>query len=365
MAAVLSTVYQGYRYVSERLIIVNMCGPGRVRYASTRSEVREEVETEVVHSSANGLNRTMSVENGQSLSATLDEPGTNKKSLCDRVGCLWLVREIITLFKKLFYLMKSIGSVGEMTVPVVASTGKSADASAICARRIDLLLKDVRDLGERVAIKHLSLDELREADALVKEFSLKLAQLEAAIKGANGENDLDKEIIKIKDHICWLGVHIGAILEKGHCLCCDRNYYDDLVYHRYAAARLVLKGNSQKLVELGTLLTVYKQVADACTAKRTQTDDMAERGTIMFFELKQCVITFTEAVSKLVSDAGKLEEYQEETAKWPAVVSRIFRAFDQAMLVRRFRLPVGGKYPDSNSIMLPVSCLRMYLSRTT
>ena len=345
---------------------MNRCDPCMGYYASTRSDVRETAETESVHGSLNGLNRTLSAENGKSLSATVDEPRTNKKSLCDRIGCLWMVREIIALFKKLFCLIKSIGSVCEMTVPVVASTGKSTAASASCARGVDLLLKEVCDLAEKVEIKRISLDELREAGVWVKEFSLRLDQLEAAIKGANRENNLDKKIIKIKDHIGWLRVHIGTILKKGYCLCCDRNYYDDLVYHRYDAARLVLKGNSQKLVELGTLLTVYRQAADACTAKCTQTKDMAKRGAIMFFELRQYAITFTEAVSKLVNDAGQMEEYQEETAKWPAVVSRIFRAFDQAMLVRRSsRLLVDRKYPDSNNLVLSVSCLQTYLSRTT
>ena len=99
---------------------------------TVRSSAAEVNEAEAVPGEANGLNRTISAVNAESLQTTLNEPKTRKKSLCDRICSLWLIRKIIGFFKRLFRSKEVINSAdARITDPVDKKTVTSVGESTI------------------------------------------------------------------------------------------------------------------------------------------------------------------------------------------------------------------------------------------
>ena len=93
-----------------------------------------DIEVKAVRRSVHGLNRTLSVENGKSLSTTLNEPRVNKKSLCDRICCLWIIHKIIDFFKGVFCSRKVIDSgAGKNGETVTSALGNSVQTAAPAA----------------------------------------------------------------------------------------------------------------------------------------------------------------------------------------------------------------------------------------
>ena len=92
------------------------------------------IEVTAVRGSVNGLNRTLSVEDGKSLSITLDEPRVNKKSLCNRICGLWIIRKILDFFRGVFCSRKVIDStVGKNGETVTSVSGKNVQTVAPAA----------------------------------------------------------------------------------------------------------------------------------------------------------------------------------------------------------------------------------------
>ena len=106
------------------------CSTDYVSCFTVHNKAEELDEAEAVSGEANGLNRTISATKAESLQTTLKEPKTSKKSLCDRICNLWLIRKIISFFKRLCRSKEVINSAdARITDPVdkkiVTSVGES------------------------------------------------------------------------------------------------------------------------------------------------------------------------------------------------------------------------------------------------
>ena len=111
------------------------------------------IEVKAVRKSANGLNRTLSVENGKSLSITLDEPRVNKKSLCDRICGLWIIRKIINFLKGVFCSRKVIDSaVGKNGETVTSAFGKNVQTVAPAAGKDGETVASAADKDDETAV---------------------------------------------------------------------------------------------------------------------------------------------------------------------------------------------------------------------
>ena len=171
---------------------------------------------------ANGLNRAISVEEGESVSEALDESKTSRKSLYDRICNLWLIRKIrkiIGLFKKLLTCS------GKDVAPVSKNAGKLMNVRD-CTALADRLLCKVRALVETIEKQDPPPDQWTETELKLEELSDELTQLERNISAfMSRESDYEEMAInylatqktEIEMHIDWVKFYLASNKKSNYC----------------------------------------------------------------------------------------------------------------------------------------------------
>ena len=258
---------------------------------------------------ANGLNRTVSVEEGESFSEALDESKTSHKSLCDRICDLWLIRKIIGLFKRLLTCSrKDVASSRE-------DAGKLMNVRD-CTALADRLLCKVRALVETIEKQDPSLDQWTETELKLEELSAELTQLERNISalmsresdyGEKAMNDLAIQKRKIETHIDWITFYLASSGKDDYCSR-NVNYFINKLNLLYAAAKSKMKSYSDDWV-------LSDKFVDSYFAATQDITEMAYEGQISAALAR--VDAFKSTVCSLIIDAsllGRFEGREESVA---------------------------------------------------
>lgn len=248
----------------------------RNRSVTSDGTSTNNTEAAATQSSTNGLNRNVSATAGEPSLKNLDEPKTSKKSLCDRILGLWLIRKIITFFKELF------GS-GEVTDSATAHKyHKDNDPLVLEANSLS---SATLELDSKIRT-HIDLnDNLPEIKEDLEKCVSRLAQLKTGIASANRSRDLEKTVTEIEQSIDWMKFCItdaetdtrndsgemplkdnpgtSRTKDKPRIVVLNRDYYDDFVALRYEKAQKVLQDHKPQLAEIEAIRKQYEQAADA------------------------------------------------------------------------------------------------------
>lgn len=276
-----------------------MCDPDCRSRCVVRFADQTAVDAEKLQGSAEGLNRAVSMGDGELVSETLDKSKTSNKSLCERLCGLWLIRKIIAFFKRLFCLRDVINPAdgAKTTSPVAASrhaghdnvkvSGKQAPPETAVLtnsaeientnakqdrpeewpvdsegwiRRADELWMRVHNLGAIIVLA--SLPSRDEFDSMIKSVDIACSQFKTAARAAGVMAECDEKIATIEGHIKWVksyfrdmkypGIHYGHLDLYESWIRCHREAAE--------AALRVAQGNHEDMLDrLNHFVGIWRQ----------------------------------------------------------------------------------------------------------
>lgn len=298
------------------------CDVPRDKCVTARSETGIATDAEVIQNPASGLNRTISVEDGNSSSETLDEPKTSNKSLYERICDLWLIRKIIGFFKRLLICSRKDADPCS-TEPVKLSMNavglmlKSSMSAVSLMLRATTLHNEVCNLGTSVEAQDPPFDKWANAESSLVDFHARLKRLKNDISDLKSRSSdmtrksdkTDSLVTQTAMRLNWLDFYIKDDRKDGYH---DSNmrYYNAVITHACKIAKDILQGNKSQLDKLDT---THRNTIHAI-------DDEVKRGHA--FAAVKMVETFRDAVVSLADSAGQADKCRQALVEWSMSVPR-------------------------------------------
>ena len=265
-----------------------MCDPDCRSRCVVRFADQTAVDAEKLQGSAEGLNRAVSMGDGELVSETLDKSKTSNKSLCERLCGLRLIRKIIAFFKRLFCLRDVINPAdgAKTTSPVAASrhaghdnvkvSGKQAPPETAVLmnsaeientnakqdrpeewpvdsegwiRRADELWILVHNLGRMIVVG--TMPDWNEIELEINDAVAVFNQFKTAAKAAGVMAECDEKIATIEKHIKWVKSYFKGMRNPG-IRYCHLDLYESLIRRHSDAAEAALRvaqGNHEDMLD--------------------------------------------------------------------------------------------------------------------
>ena len=262
------------------------------------------VNLEVTQNPVNGLNRSISIEEGESSSEALNKSKTSNKSLCDRICDLWLIRKVVDLFRILLTCS------GRNVESASGNAGGSVDVAA-CTAMADLLADNVRLLGKTIELQSPPFNQWMKAALRYQELDVELVRLEKnifALKSCQPD-PASEEIAylvvqkdKTERRLDWIRFYIENN-QRCDYYNCNVHYCDVVSGWLYGAARKTLEGNDSLLDELEGFYRSSK-----CFVEKTIKNGRASLAIDAMEESRDTAL-------RLVDSINQRDRYQQELDK--------------------------------------------------